>query len=599
MPLDLSSPVLDADGDQLASQLIARLAAHERDMPAIAALLCQARAQRIRPWLCPAGASLTPPGGPLLRRVQFDLASALACADGDVHVLVADHTPVLCDMRSGKVVRRFELPPSDENHGAYFTAVAFTCDGAQVLAGSNELAFVRWDRHTGALLHSCRGSGIVSTMTLCGDGERALTGGHNGEVELWVTQTGALLRTLAATTGRSGRWRSPTMACWVCRRARARTVSDCGISRPATSCVRSPAAARQSDGTRLVSTSDDAAVKVWNAHSRALVQAHRDPRRDVLAVSITADGARALSSSGDRVELWDPGTGHEQGSVRNPADRERTCTAVLNRAGTLLATGHFDGTVGVFDDESGPPLWEAPGLEQGSRANIPVESGAATHGHQGRVERMSFSRDGTQLLTVATRWNARVWDARTGRIECQFGEPARRVSAASFSGDGARLITIFLVDGDSGQRGPEHLASLWDMRTGALLATIEAAGPVNRAVVTSDGTSAFLGLADGSIGLWDTQSGELTRGFVGHAKPIVGLSLGDDETRLLSGSRDGTLRLWDVPSGRLLSTIFADGIHHPANHCIRVANPSDEYRLHPGRSLVLAEYSSRQAGTES
>lgn len=52
------------------------------------------------------------------------------------------------------------------------------------------------------------------------------------------------------------------------------------------------------------------------------------------------------------------------------------------------------------------------------------------------------------------------------------------------------------------------------------------------------------GGSDGIVRLWDLESRELVRAFVGHEDAITALTFHPDSGRLASGSRDGSLRLW-------------------------------------------------------
>ncbi|MGH9508967.1 MAG: WD40 repeat domain-containing protein [Terriglobales bacterium] len=53
--------------------------------------------------------------------------------------------------------------------------------------------------------------------------------------------------------------------------------------------------------------------------------------------------------------------------------------------------------------------------------------------------------------------------------------------------------------------------------------------------------------ADGSIRLWDIQSGKGTvRTLTGHTAPVTKIVFSPDGRRLASASEDGTIRMWEV-----------------------------------------------------
>jgi len=77
---------------------------------------------------------------------------------------------------------------------------------------------------------------------------------------------------------------------------------------------------------------------------------------------------------------------------------------------------------------------------------------------------------------------------------------------------------------------------------------------VNSVAFSPDRQLALSGSDDGTIKLWEVNTGQLVRTFSGHTYPVYSVAFSPDGQRALSGSRDNTLKLWEVNTGQLLRT---------------------------------------------
>jgi len=69
---------------------------------------------------------------------------------------------------------------------------------------------------------------------------------------------------------------------------------------------------------------------------------------------------------------------------------------------------------------------------------------------------------------------------------------------------------------------------------------------VEDVVISSDGQFALSGSWDGTLRLWDLNTGATTRRFVGHTKDVLSVAFSVDNRQIVSGSRDKTIKLWNT-----------------------------------------------------
>ncbi|KAK9816329.1 hypothetical protein WJX74_005914 [Apatococcus lobatus] len=69
---------------------------------------------------------------------------------------------------------------------------------------------------------------------------------------------------------------------------------------------------------------------------------------------------------------------------------------------------------------------------------------------------------------------------------------------------------------------------------------------VQDVVISSDGQFALSGSWDGTLRLWDLNTGTTTRRFIGHTKDVLSVAFSVDNRQIVSGSRDKTIKLWNT-----------------------------------------------------
>ncbi len=97
---------------------------------------------------------------------------------------------------------------------------------------------------------------------------------------------------------------------------------------------------------------------------------------------------------------------------------------------------------------------------------------------------------------------------------------------------------------------------LWNAETGECLRTLEGhQGIVWCVAFDQMGHILASGSGDKMIKLWEPTSGKLLRTLKGHSDLVSSVAFGPMEHVLASGSMDGTVKLWEPASGKLLRTL--------------------------------------------
>lgn len=225
-------------------------------------------------------------------------------------------------------------------------------------------------------------------------------------------------------------------------------------------------------------------------HQGAVLDADFDPKGDRV-VTASADGSAQVwdTRSGQRV-----GTRMDHPAFRSAPYSNRVWAVAFSPDGRRVATASANGSARLWDAQTGLPAsdWLRHGSGPEGR-DMPADDGVfhpgfAAHrafsqvfpdrpgGAKTLSERrgatdVSFSPDGTQLVTTGDDGLARVWDTNTG-------QPIRSLAhgglvwSARFSQDGRLLVTASW----------DLYAYVWESQTGHLVAKL----PHNARVLTAD-----------------------------------------------------------------------------------------------------------------
>ena len=251
--------------------------------------------------------------------------------------------------------------------------------------------------------------------------------------------------------------------------------------------------------------------------------------------SFSPDGSRVVTASGDKTaRVWDAASGKE--IVAQGGLEEGDPSVAFSPDGTRVVSGAADHTARVWDAANGNEL-------------------VAMRGHQDAIISTAFSPDGSRILTNSVDDTARVWDAASGRPlavlhggEDIAGESIRvdRVSAATFSPDGARVVTA----------SQDGTGRVWDAADGHQIASLAGhESGITAVAFSADGKRIVTASSDATARVWDATSGNELARMRGHSHTIISAAFSPDGARVVTASYDKTARLWDAMSGEQVAIL--------------------------------------------
>ncbi len=280
---------------------------------------------------------------------------------------------------------------------------------------------------------------------------------------------------------------------------------------------------------------------------------------NIVTIALSSDGQRIVSGSQDgSVRMWEVESGKQIWGVTD-GHAKGVLSVAFSPNGRIVASAGADNAIRKWDAENGRPLGE------------PIT------GHSGAVNSIAFSPDGTRLASGSADAHVMLWEVPTHR---QIGKPLTghdgAVRSVAFSPDGRLLVS----------GGADYTLRVWNTET-AYPAGPELKGhtaAVNSVAFSPDGRQIVSGSDDQTIRLWDWGGTRQTIWTYTHRDYIRGLAFNSDGTLIASGStgicKDGgcLVPLLDVRTGKPA----APGIKGHWNHPNSVAFSRDNTLLVSG-----------------
>jgi len=275
---------------------------------------------------------------------------------------------------------------------------------------------------------------------------------------------------------------------------------------------------------KILTTSDDKTVKLWDVESGDSVKTFEEHGRSVRSAFFSPDSTKVLTASDNTAKLWDIKSGDCVKTFEG--HRFEVLSAVFSPDSTQVLTASRDKTAKLWNVESGDCVKTFKGHEDGVRSAV-------------------FSPNSTQVLTTSIDKTFKLWNVESGKCVKTFEYNRIHMHSAVFSPDSTQVLT---ASGDK-------TAKLWNVESGKCVKTFQRHdGLVNSAVFSPDSTQVLTASNDKTVKLWDIKSGNCVKTFEGHGRSVSSAVFSPDSTQVLTASYDTTVKLWDVESGDCVKT---------------------------------------------
>jgi WD40 repeat protein len=442
-----------------------------------------------------------------------------------------------------------------EGHPQPIQLLAFSEDGRVLATASGEELCI-WECETGRLRHRLRQpSGRICLLHF--DSEAALTANSVGDIVLWDPAGGKAIQSWS-TPGVSamalgedgllavGGWKGDVSLYRLGQSSPELVLPS--LSDGVSTLIFGPA------GAYLAGGAEDGSLCVWSIRTGE-VCAESHQHSAITAIDFAVDGRIAVGMNDGELRIWDW-----------KKERERSLPAHGSR---ITALGFQEGQLHVASLEGAVRSWSMHGellyqwerdsdslrglalQSNGRRWVMGQEDGTAVLWQRsGRerhreelctIDRICFGQGGDLLVAGYSNGLLQAWDGLRGELRLEIPPLGPQISAVRLLSEDSR-IWAGLADGS---------LYLWDAETGRQIK--HAKLPIQRASdLCFDHGGRFVVSShwNGSLCLWSLKDQQKYR-WKGDGSQIQSMAISPDGNLFAAGSHEGSLFVWDVRKGRM------------------------------------------------
>ena len=508
-----------------------------------------------------------------------------------------DRTAKLWEVATGREMRTFL------GHEGTVQALCFTPDGKYIATGSTDNTVKLWNILNTELIRTYKVKDRVTSIDFTSDGKYIVIGGYDWYGKIFETETGKFIRDFKVSpdkglgTGIKVQVSKDDKNILVSEDNRKAIIVDFETGEKKTvlksvekgSCGGCGTFAKYlPDENYVISGTRNGPLVLWNLKTGKKVKTYIEKQKDVSSVDISPDGKTILISDKNNVTFFNRLSGKKIRTVN--AHKKEINSASFSPDGKYFITASDDGTAKLRRTSNGKLVRTFVGyvnksnqgtdLDQESywqyyaktyfdrKTNVKLSpdgkifiigkkdsiakvldfnTGKTLYnlkGHSGAVICFDFSPDSKIIATGSSDKSIKLWNAADGKLIKTLKGHTAMIFDVHFNSDGTKLLSGSW-DGN---------ASIWDVKTGKrenyfkdIKAFCSDFSPIGNYIVT--------GGLDKNFSLYEIDSKQLFRNFIGHTQPVSSFDFSPDGRTLVSGSWDGSVFIWDMVSGFQLNKL--------------------------------------------